>query len=142
MRIHVSHFSAAFLLVGINLFPLISHGFFTDELRKIHEQSIEQRESQREQFKQDVLEKRKEIRAKWHDRKEEFKNKIKEKRDKIKSEFDMDHAAYDTEGMLGILGTSTMTLSSMQDQNEIATSSFLGVVRRGVKDIIHTLFPF
>ena len=136
MRNRVSHLYALLVLAAAGLFPIATRAFFPDELRKMHEQSVEQRDSQREQFKQDVLEKRKEMLGRWHERKEEFKNRLKGEQDKIKAEFEMRRTRGEE------LSATASTTPVIQGQGEVVTSSFISVITRGARDIVHALFPF
>ena len=76
------------IIAGMAIFPFISHARISDNLRKIHQESREQKEIRREQFRQDVLEKRREVLLKWSDRKQDFKEKLNEERRRVKSEFE------------------------------------------------------
>lgn len=136
MKIYAAHVCAVLVIAGAMVFPFASHAFFPEELRKIHEQSLEQRESQREQFKQDVLEKRREMLSRWHERKEDFKSRLKSEQDRIKSEFEIRRTKGDE------LSAAASTTSGIQGQGEVATSSFLSVITKGAKNFVHTLFPF
>ena len=136
MRNRASHLFALLVLAAAGLFPIATRAFFPDELRKMHEQSVEQRDSQREQFKQDVLEKRKEMLGRWHERKEEFRNRLKGEQDKIKAELEMRRTRGEE------LSAIASTTPAIQGHDDVATSSFLLVIKRGARDIVHALFPF
>lgn len=130
------HVYAVFVLAVAGVFPFATRAFFPDELRKLHAESVEQRDSQREQFRQDVLEKRKEMLSRWYDRKEEFKNRLKGEQDRIKSEFEIRRTKGDE------LSAAASTTPVIQSHGEVATSSLISVIARGAKDIVHALFPF
>ena len=123
-------------MMGAIVFPLISRAFFPDELRKIHEQSKEERDMRREQFKQDILEKRKVIFAKWHDKKEAIKDKLKQDQERIKSGFDMRKIQDEN-----LQGTSSAMWGVLHEE-EKQTGSFLSSIKKGVQNVAHALLPF
>ena len=128
--------TVAVFIMGAIVFPLISRAFFPDELRKIHEQSKEERDMRREQFKQDILEKRKVIFAKWHDKKEAIKDKLKQEQERIKSGFDMPRIQDEN-----LQGTSSAMWGALYE-DEKQTGSFLSAVKKGVQNVAHALLPF
>ena len=140
------HAYAFLVLAAAGVFPFVTRAFFPDELRKLHAESVEQRDSQREQFRQDVLEKRKEMLSRWHDRKEEFKNRLKGEQDRIRPEFEirrtrgeeLSAAASTTPG----IQNQTVSYRCCDTSGEVATSSLISVIARGAKDIVRALFPF
>ncbi len=76
-----------FIIAGISILPYSTHAFFTENLRKLHEQRIEQRADEREQFRQEVIERRKEFLIKWHEKKRNIKEKFEKDKQRIESEF-------------------------------------------------------
>lgn len=83
-------FFLMWVAAGTVMFPLFSHALLiSDNLRKIHNESWEQREALREQFKQDVLEKRKEVLSKWAHRRQEFEEKLSKERDRVRLGFEL-----------------------------------------------------
>ena len=136
MRSRMPHAYAFLVLAAASAFPFVTHAFFPDELRKLHAESVEQRDSQREQFRQDVLEKRKEMLSRWHDRKEEFKNRLKGEQDRIRSDFEIRPTRGEE------LSAAASTTPVIQSQGQVATSSLISVIARGAKDIVRALFPF
>ena len=135
MRSRASRLYAVLVIAGVGLLPLVSRAFFPAELRKIHEESIEQRDSEREQFRQDVLEKRKEMLAKWHDKKEEFRNRLKVEQEKIASQLEVSRKK-------GIEIHGTSTASVMEAENGTTNDDIVSVIKKGVKNFAHALFPF
>ena len=122
-------------IAGIALMPFISRASFSDDLRRIHEQSQDERDMRREQFKQDVLEKRKEMLTKWHDKKQEIKDRLKEEQNKLTSDFEIHR-------MTATTSASSSTLWKIQQQGREESSDFLSILKKSAKDIVHSLLPF
>ena len=137
---HTRH-SIVFLYVviiaaGTSVLPFISHASFADSLRKIHEQSREERDSRREQFRQDILEKRKEMLTKWRDRKQGFEDKLKEEQDKIRSGFEIRRTKEEE------LRASSSLISSTHNQDQEPIEGFFAIIKKSAHDIAHTFLPF
>ena len=133
---HIVYLYAVVMAAGTSVLPFISHASLAEDLRKIHEQSREERESRKEHFKQDILEKRKEILTKWHDRKQGFTDRLKEEQDKIRSGFEIRRAKEEE------LRASSSLLSSTHNQDQEPTGGFFAAVKKSVHDIAHTFLPF
>lgn len=109
--------------------PLISQAWIPDDLRKLHDESIEQKDARREQFKQDILEKRKEVLSKWADRKQEFEETLSKEREKIKSGFELRRARKEAD-------KNAATTTEMQDQG-----GFFSLIKKGTQNIVHFFSP-
>ena len=110
---YILHIYMAGAIAGAGFLPLAAHAFSIDDLRRMHEQSIEQRDAQREQFRQDVLERRKEFFLKWGDRKQGIKDKFKADQERIRAEFKTRRP--DEE----IMQTATSSVSTTTEQEHI-----------------------
>lgn len=117
------------IIAGIATLPLISHGFFPDDLRKLHDESIEQRDARREQFKQDILEKRKEVLSKWADRKQEFEETLSKEREKIKSGFELRRSRKEADA-------SSTPPTETQEQGR-----FFSIIKKSTQGIMHFFSP-
>jgi len=122
------------MITGVFILPFISHGWIPDDLRKLHDESIDQREMRREQFRQDILERRKEVLTKWADRKQEFEETLSKEREKIKSEFEMRRPRKKADA------TSTPPTET-QEQGMPIENSFFSAIRKSVQDIAHFFSP-
>ena len=130
-RLSTLHIYMVGILAGTGVFPFAGHAFFTDDLRKMHEQSIEQRDSQREQFRQDVLEKRKEFLNRWRDRRQGIKDKIRQDQEKIRAEFRT--TRHPDEEM--IASTSTSTEIVHESFGDEPRNDFFSSIQRQAADL-------
>ncbi|MDP3769312.1 MAG: hypothetical protein U1A23_04660 [Candidatus Sungbacteria bacterium] len=124
-------FALIISLAGASMSPFISHANFAQELQKIHDESEQQREERKEQFRQDVLEKRKEVLTKWQDRKEEFKVKLKEGQDRIKFDFELRRTKEEETRASATVATSTPV-----QENE-SGNGFFSVIKQKAQDFVH-----
>lgn len=122
------------IIAGISILPFISWAWIPDDLRKIHDESIEQRDARREQFKQDILEKRKEVLSKWADRKQEFEETLNKEREKIKSGFELRRTRKEAD-------RSSATTTEIQDQGVGTQGGFFSFIKKGTQDIAHFFSP-
>ena len=127
---------AVVIAAGTSVLPFISHASFAEDLRKIHEQSQEERESRREQFKQDILEKRKIMLTKWHDRKQGFTDRLKEEQDKIRSGFEIRRVKEEE------LRASSSSALDLKNQDQELIGGFFAAIKKNAHDIAHTFLPF
>ena len=133
---HIVYLYAVVITAGTSTFPFISHASFADSLRKIHEQSREERDSRREQFRQDILEKRKEMLTKWHDKKQGFEDKLKEEQDKIRSGFEIRRAKEEE------LRASSSSVPDFKNQDQEPIGGFFAAIKKSAHDIAHIFLPF
>ena len=123
------------VVAGIAMLPLVSHGWIPDNLRKLHEESIEQKDARREQFRQDILERRKEVLTKWADRKQDFGEKLREERERIKSGFELRRPGKEIDAS-GTMPTET------QEQEIAAKERFFSIIKKSTHDIANFFSPF
>ncbi len=124
----------ALISAGIVILPLVSYGWIPDNLRKLHEESIEQKDTRREQFRQDILEKRKEVLSKWADRKQDFGEKLREERERIKSGFELRRPRKEIDAS-GTMPTET------QEQEIAPKERFFSIIKKSTQDIANFFSP-
>ena len=127
---------AVVIAAGTSVLPFISHASFAEDLRKIHEQSQEERESRREQFKQDILEKRKVMLTKWHDRKQGFTDRLKEEQDKLRSGFEIRRAKEEE------LRAGSSSISDIDNKDQEPIGGFFAAIKKSAEGIVHAFLPF
>jgi len=118
------------IVAGASVAPFVSHAFLPEELQKLHNESEQQREERREQFRQDVLEKRKEVLTKWHDRREILKEKIKEEQNRIKSDFELRRSKE------GEPRSATSTATTTPAEHE-AENGFFFTIKQEAQNFVH-----
>ncbi len=121
--------SAVSVIAGTAVFALISHAFFPDDLRKLHGESQEQRDIRREQFKEDILEKRKEVLTKWASRKDQWEEKLNKERERVMSGFELRRTRKVADG-------SSFTATTTRIQ-EVGQGGFLFTIRKTATGIMH-----
>lgn len=135
----LSRYAVIAIVVGVHISPFVSHGFFPEDLQRFHEESAQQREERREQFRQNVLEKRKEMISKWHGRTQELKERFKEGGQEIKSGFEM-RQSEDTHALTSVASSSLATTTP--EQEEPKKENFFSAIKKRVNDITHLFSQF
>lgn len=124
------------IVVGAYVSPFISYASFPEDIQRIHEESAQQREERREQFRQNVLEKRKEMISKWHGRTQELKGRLKEGGQEIKSGFEIRQS----EDVHAVASSSIATTTP--EQEEPKKENFFSIVKKRVNNITHLFSQF
>lgn len=116
------------------MFPLVSYALISDNLRKIHDESREKREVRREQFKQDVFEKRKEVLSKWANRKQGFGEKLSRERDRVKSGFELRRMRNEED-------KNSMEITETQELGIAAQERLFSIIKKSAQDIADFFLP-
>lgn len=127
-------FFSAQVVMGAVMFPLVSYALTFDNLYKIHDESRDQREVRREQFKQDVLEKRKEVLSKWANRKQGFEEKLSKERDRVKSGFELRRRQSKED-------KDSLATAETQEQRAAAQEKLFSLIKKNTQNIVDLFLP-
>ena len=129
----ISPLFIALVFMGAAISPCISRASFADDLRKIHDESQEQRDMRREQFRQDILEKRKEVFTKWASKKDQWEEKLQKEGARVMSGFDLRRTRKET--------NAHSSLAAAIRIQEAMRGGFFFIMRKSIMDMIHFFSP-
>ena len=147
MRIQNALSVSVIVLIATALWlPRLSYAFFP-EIKNMHAESQDRIEDQRNKFRQDVLEKRKEFLQEWRQKKQGIKARIEKGKERATTEFNQWRENAQKEKMSIIQGVSFHCCDTSGDQymmplNESTSSDPLyRVFGKSAEDMLHIFSP-